>query len=44
MVPSDPHSPDSALHPAMAAGVTGQLWELADMVQVLEAWETAKDA
>ncbi len=25
--------------PAMAAGVTGQLWELADMVQVLEAWE-----
>jgi len=30
--------------PAMAAGVTGQLWELADMVQVLEAWELAKDA
>ncbi len=30
--------------PAMAAGVTGQLWELADMVQVLEAWEAAKDA
>jgi len=30
--------------PAMAAGVTGQLWELADMVQVLEAWEVAKDA
>ena len=25
--------------PAMAAGVTGQLWELADMVKVLEAWE-----
>ncbi len=21
-----------------------QLWELADMVQVLEAWEAAKDA
>mgnify|MGYP001396377369 CR=1 FL=1 len=26
--------------PAMAAGVTGKLWELADMVQVLEEWET----
>ncbi len=25
--------------PAMAAGVTGQLWELADMVKVLEDWE-----
>jgi IS1 family transposase len=30
--------------PAMAASVTKQLWELADMVQVLEAWEAAKDA
>ena len=29
--------------PAMAAGVTGQLWELADMVKVLEDWEAAKD-
>ncbi len=28
---------------AMAAGVTGRLWELADMVQVLEVWEAAKD-
>ncbi len=26
--------------PAMAAGVTDRLWEVADMVTVLEAWET----
>ena len=26
--------------PAMAAGVTTKLWELADMVKVLEEWET----
>jgi hypothetical protein len=25
--------------PAMAAGVTDHLWEIADMVSVLEAWE-----
>ena len=25
--------------PAMAAGVTDRLWEVADMVEVLEAWE-----
>ena len=25
--------------PAMAAGVTKRLWEVADMVSVLEAWE-----
>ena len=25
--------------PAMAAGVTGKLWEMADMVKVLEDWE-----
>ncbi len=24
----------------MAAGVTDRLWEVADMVNVLEAWET----
>jgi len=30
--------------PAMAAGVSTTLWELADMVKVLEAWEEAKDA
>jgi hypothetical protein len=27
--------------PAMAAGVTDRLWETSDMVDVLEAWETA---
>jgi IS1 family transposase len=27
--------------PAMAAGVTDRLWEVADMVDVLEAWEVA---
>ena len=27
--------------PAMAAGVTDRLWEVADMVDVLEAWEIA---
>ncbi len=25
--------------PAMAAGVTGKLWGMSDMVDVLEAWE-----
>lgn len=30
--------------PAMAAGVTTKLWELADMVKVLEDWETARNA
>ena len=30
--------------PAMAAGVSNTLWELADMVVVLEAWEAEKDA
>jgi hypothetical protein len=25
--------------PAMAAGVTGRLWEIEDIVGVLEAWE-----
>jgi hypothetical protein len=28
--------------PAMAAGVTDRLWEVADMVSVLEAWEAAQ--
>ena len=27
--------------PAMAAGVTKRLWEMADIVDVLEAWETS---
>ncbi len=30
--------------PAMAAGVTDRLWEVLDMVDVLEAWETMPDA
>ena len=30
--------------PAMAAGVTSKLWEMSDMVKVLEDWETAKGA
>ena len=29
--------------PAMAAGVTRKLWELADMVKVLEDWEAAQN-
>ena len=28
--------------PAMAAGVTGKLWEMSDMVKVLEAWEATQ--
>ncbi len=28
--------------PAMAAGITPKLWEMSDMVAVLEAWELAK--
>ena len=27
--------------PAMAAGITDKLWEMSDMVKVLEAWEAA---
>ena len=27
--------------PAMAAGVTKRLWEIGDVVKVLEAWQTA---
>ena len=27
--------------PAMAAGVTSKLWEMSDMVKVLEDWEAA---
>jgi hypothetical protein len=28
--------------PAMAAGVTNRLWEIGNMVEVLEAWENKK--
>ena len=30
--------------PAMASGVTDRLWEVSDMVDVLEAWEAVLDA
>jgi IS1 family transposase len=30
--------------PAMAAGITKRLWEIGDIVGVLEAWETSKGA
>jgi hypothetical protein len=29
--------------PAMAAGVTKKLWEMTDVVDVLEAWEASRD-
>jgi hypothetical protein len=29
------------LTPAMAAGVTKRLWEMTDVVDLLEAWEAA---
>jgi hypothetical protein len=28
--------------PAMAAGITDKLWEMSDMVKVLEAWEQSR--
>jgi hypothetical protein len=27
--------------PAMAAGVTGRLWEMTDVVDMIEAWEAS---
>ncbi len=30
--------------PAMAAGVTSRLWEIGDILNVLEAWEAAQKA
>lgn len=32
------------LTPAMAAGVTDRLWEVADIVSVLEDWEAQQEA
>jgi hypothetical protein len=29
--------------PAMPAGVTDKLWEIGDVIAVLEKWETAKN-
>jgi hypothetical protein len=31
--------PREALTPAMAAGVTDKLWEISDVVAMLETWE-----
>jgi hypothetical protein len=33
------YSSDDQVQPAMAACITIKLWELADMVEVLEDWE-----
>jgi hypothetical protein len=30
------------ISPAMAAGVSSKLWEMSDMVKVLEDWEMGK--
>lgn len=30
------------MSPAMAAGVTGKLWEMPDMVAMIEEWEAAQ--
>jgi hypothetical protein len=30
--------------PAMAAGVTKRLWEMSDVVEMLEAWEATQEA
>ena len=32
------------ISPAMAAGVTDRLWEISDLVQVLEDWEAQQDS
>jgi hypothetical protein len=32
------------ISPAMAAGVTDKLWEMSDMVKVLEDWEAGQKA
>ena len=32
------------ISPAMAAGVTDKLWEMSDMVKVLEDWESSRAA
>jgi len=32
----------SRLSPAMAAGVTKRLWEMSDVVDVLESWEAVQ--
>ena len=37
-----PHSPNAQSIPGMAAGVTQRLWEIGDIVDVLEAWERVR--
>jgi hypothetical protein len=34
-----PHAPNAQGEPPMAAGVSKRLWEIGDIVEVLEAWE-----
>jgi hypothetical protein len=34
-------TPTLKITPAMASGVTGKLWEMSDMVKVLEDWEAS---
>src|SRR5262245_26397628 len=37
-----PHSPNAQSIPGMATGVTERLWEIGDIVDVLEAWERVR--
>ena len=37
-----PHSPNAQSIPGMAAGVTERLWEIGDIVDVLEAWQRVR--
>src|SRR5262249_40257243 len=37
-----PHSPNAQSIPGMAAGVTEGLWEIGDIVDVLEAWQRVR--
>lgn len=37
-----PPSQDATGDPAMAAGVTDRLWEIGDIVKVLEDWEALR--
>ena len=42
--PAESYSDVILRTPAMAAGVTDRLWEVADMVTVLETWEVNVDS
>ena len=37
-----PHSPNAQSIPGIAAGVTEGLWEIGDIVDVLEAWQLVR--